>query len=366
MVIILGCDCGPKIDFYPETEHTHELPITRDYPCGDVGKVCAVGQCFKTPPIQRYNPCEVTFYLRKKGQPSGWMWCKLYDVTGSCGVDCKPDDDKFLCGTGGMMVSSLTTSFQLITFNFSSCVCLEPDHCYAVVFVAWSGFGGLDDNNFIEVGIDKDTPTHQGNTVYYKEGAWHSYGPDDAFNIDTIFYICGTDCTPPVPAGSDVPATTEQAKIIGPRKTILYNLEHMVLHIRSPLGKNITFPCWIRGFVGRLSQPIVVVVKAGLGVPAFFETVVRAGIKRGYEETLHLQSKLGIKYAETFTVKEDVRGYLLTQKAVMKNFQESLINFMESLSKKQYETEKDVEEHKKKQKMKDRLRELINHVKEVD
>lgn len=364
-----ACDCGPKIDFYPETEHNDELSIKCDYRCAAGGRICGIGQCFKTPSSPRYSPCEVTFYLRKKGQPSGWMWCKLYDITGSCGVDCKPDangEDNFICGTGGKFVSSLTTSFQLITFTFTGCdVCLEPDHCYAVVFVASSGLGGIDDNNFIEVGIRKAGATHQGNTVYYTDGAWHSFGTADAFSVDTIFYICGTDCTPPVPAGSDAPPTTEQAKITGPRKIILYNLEHMVLHVRSPLGKNTVFPFWMRGFVGRLSQPIIVVVKAGLGVPAFFETVIKAGIKRSYEETLHLQGKLGIRYAETLVMKEDVRGHILAQKVMMNNFQESLINFMESLARKQHEAEKDMEDHKKKQKKKAELRKLINHVKDV-
>jgi len=239
MVVMLGCDCGPYIDFHPETEYNFDIQITRDYRCADAGKFCAVGQCFKTPASPRYSPCEVAFYLKKKGQPSGWMWCKLYDVTGTCGVNCTPDangEDNFICGTGGKYISSLTNDYQLITFTFSRCdVCLEPNHCYAVVFVAWSGFGGLDDNNYIEVGVDRATPSHQGNTVYYSAGAWHSWGSDDAFNMDTIFYLCGTDCTPPVPAGSDVPSTTEQAKIIGPRKTIWYNAEHKVLHVRSSL-----------------------------------------------------------------------------------------------------------------------------------
>jgi len=365
MVVMLGCDCGPYIDFHPETEYNFDIQITRDYRCADAGKFCAVGQCFKTPASPRYSPCEVAFYLKKKGQPSGWMWCKLYDVTGTCGVNCTPDangEDNFICGTGGKYISSLTNDYQLITFTFSRCdVCLEPNHCYAVVFVAWSGFGGLNDNNFIEIGIRKAGAAHQGNTVYYEAGAWHSYGTDDAFNIDTIFYICGTDCTPPLPAGSDTPSTTEQAKLEGPRKTILYNLEHLVLHVHSSLGKKTIIPCRMICSVGRVAQPFIIIVKGGLGVPAFFETVVKGGIKRYYEETLHVISKLGIKCEETLSVKEDVRGYLLSQNVMVRNLQETLISFIETLSKEQDKTIKELTSHKKK----DKLRELKRHVEDV-
>lgn len=346
--------CGPLIDSYDETHQDDEVKFN--------GNTTRVGQCFTTPFGQRYKPCSVKFYLKKKGQPTGWLWAYLYDVTaGRCGVDCVPDESKLICGTLSIDVASLTTSFVLYEFTFKGCDCLQSDHCYAVALIA---FGSFDDNNHVSVGIDTSVPTHSGNFIAYTV-TWGRWKP--ANDVDTIFYIYGIPCGS-ADEGGDAPPTTpstEQAKIIGPRKTIWYNTEHLVLHVYSSLGKNIVLPCWMRSFIGRLAQPIVVVVKAGLGIPSFFETVVKAGIKRSYEETLHLQGKLGIKYAETLVMREDVREYILTQKAMMKNFQESLINFIETLSKKQYETDKDMENHKKKQKKKDRLRELINHVRDV-
>lgn len=364
---VIACEedlCGPLINSYDETHHDNSIDIKRSYYCHDVGKVCAVGQCFKTPMGQRYEPCSAKFYLRRKGQPTGMLWVNFYEIDGTCGTDCIPlgeGDDNIICQTNWIDAMSIANTFTLYEFNvIKGCACLEANKCYGVAVIGW---GGFDDNNLIEVGIEK-VGSHAGNTFYYTTRGVGGSGWVVAPQTDTIFYVYGIPCGS-AHEGGDAPVAVSKAEQEGPRKIIWYNTEHLVLHTHSSLGKNIEKPCWIRGFIGRLAQPIVVVVKAGLGIPAFFETVVKAGIKRAYEETLHLQSKLGIKYAETLVMKEDVRGYLLAQKVVMKNFQESLINFMESLSKKQYEAKKDMELHKKKQKKKDKLRELYEDTKDV-
>lgn len=347
-----ACDCGPKIDFYPITERDDEVCFK--------GLYDGVGQCFTTPSGQRYEPCEATFYLKRKGNPNGWLWVYLYDVTrGRCGIDCVPDETRLICSTLAIDAMSVSTSWTLYDFVFKGCDCLEADHCYAVVLMAW---GGFDASNHVCVGIDKTMPTHAGNFVAHRP-SWGNWRP--TAGVDTIFYICGNECGSADRGGNAPSPAQAKAMQEGPRKTIWYNAEHLVLQVRSNLGKNIILPCRVNGFVGRLAQPIIVVVKGSLGIPAFFETIVKSGIKRYYEETLHVMGKLGIKYEETIAVEEDVRGYLLSQNATVRNLQETLISFIETLSKEQDETRKELVSHKKKEKKKKRLRELSDQVKEV-
>ena len=327
------CDCDPLIDSYGIEYHNDEFDIKCDYPCATGTRFCAIGQCFTTPASPRRIPCEVTFYLRKVGNPSGWMWCMIFDVTGTCGTDCVPDPDAFLTGTGGFSVSStLTTSWQLITFAFGLDVCLLPNHCYAVVFVAWSGYGGLNEENYIQVAIHKlANGGHAGNTVFYRTGAW---GAQD--RADTIFYLCGNDCPsdspipnptpesvpteqhlPREPYQEEVPPNYEEEPYIPEpeRKPLPFEkkqLEHKNILLQAGVGIPYNKIVHTTNVGLGFKETLPIRLKAPIGMRVFFETKLKSKVGIPFDETLHLISSIGIPYEETVKTKENLRSILYT------------------------------------------------------
>lgn len=183
--------CNITVDYYDESNQDNMLPLN--------GIITSIGQCFITPEGQQYKPTEVFFYLRKKGNPEGWLWASLHDTTGTCGDDCIPDESgemPFLCFSVPIDASTISTSWTLYKFKFAKweCPCLQPNHCYAVVLNSWGDFD--EQSNMIEVGIDMSDPTHAGNTVMYSARHWSAH-----FYMDTIFYLCGEECGDPPEEG---------------------------------------------------------------------------------------------------------------------------------------------------------------------
>lgn len=334
--MVVVCDCGSFIDSYGIENHNDEFDIKCDYPCEAGGCFCAVGQCFTTPASPRRIPCEVTFYLRKVGNASGWMWCMIFDVTGTCGTDCVPDPVAFLTGTSGFSVSStLTTSWQLITFNFGLDVCLLPNHCYAIVFVAWSGFGGLDDNNYIQVAIRKLlNGGHSGNTVFYRNGAW---GAQD--RADTIFYLCGTECPsdapsptysaeskqhlPRAPYQEEVPTNYELQpnEEYQPEEEVMplpfekKQLEHKNILLQAGIGIPYHKIVHTTNVGLGFEETLPIKLSCKLGIRVFFETIIKSKIGMPIEETVSLKGSVGVPIEETvgFT-KENLRTLMYSLK----------------------------------------------------
>lgn len=200
--------CDIIVDHYDETNHDNYLPIN--------GIITSIGQCFMTPEGQEYEVCMAEFYLRRKGQPDGWIWAELRDITGTCGTDCVPtgeQEEGLLCWSMPIDAMSVSGIYSLHTFEFTKfpCPCLLPNHCYAIVLNSW---GSFDVSNLIEVGVDLSEPTHAGNLVMYSSGSWSAH-----FYMDTIFYVWGEKCgdwTPPEGGGnapvSPIPSQMEIQK----------------------------------------------------------------------------------------------------------------------------------------------------------
>ncbi|MCX6814650.1 MAG: hypothetical protein NTY20_03310 [Candidatus Aenigmarchaeota archaeon] len=78
---------------------------------------------------------KVKFYLKKEGNPTGNAYVKLYTHSGTFGVDSVPTGSP-LASSDSFDVSTMTTSYQLITFEFTApytlvngtyyCLVLEP------------------------------------------------------------------------------------------------------------------------------------------------------------------------------------------------------------------------------------------------
>ena len=131
----------------------------------------------------------VKFYLRKDNSPTGNAVVKIYNETHSTafGTDSLPTGAA-LATSDVFDVSTLTTSYQLITFTFTGAeqITLTEENYY-VVTIEYSNGGAID---FVYVGIDIFSPTHSGNQVDYGISSWVAYN-----SLDLIFYVYATPTT---------------------------------------------------------------------------------------------------------------------------------------------------------------------------
>lgn len=125
------------------------------------------------------------FYLKKTLAPTGNAVAKLYRHRGTFGSTSLPDGTA-LVTSDNFDVSTLTTSFALITFNFTgnNRYSIKP----GVYYVITLEFSGGDVNNFVVTGHDTSSATHAG--VYSRKDAsavWQNVLSDQ----DLCFYIYG-------------------------------------------------------------------------------------------------------------------------------------------------------------------------------
>jgi len=129
------------------------------------------------------------FYLKKYGSPTGYAVAKIYAHSGTFGNSSLPTGEALAISVA-LDVSTLSTLLQLITFNFigANRIPLTNGTKYIVTIEYING----DSDNYILVGHDSSSPTHNGNICYYFEG-WF------ASSIrDLCFYIYASDSTNPV------------------------------------------------------------------------------------------------------------------------------------------------------------------------
>lgn len=124
------------------------------------------------------------WYLRKGGSPTGNIVATLYAHTGTYGTNGKPTGSA-LATSDAVDISTLTGSFQLITFNFSggNRIPLVVATNYVIVM----SFTGGDVSNYLDIGVDTTSPTHSGNESYSLDGS--SWSTDTGG--DLCFYVYG-------------------------------------------------------------------------------------------------------------------------------------------------------------------------------
>jgi len=133
-------------------------------------------------------PAKVTavgFYLRRRGFPSGFLYAVLYSHTGILGLNSTPNVE--LARSDPIDISTIPTSFSLVTFNFSEDqqVILKANVPYCIVLEGpRSGF--VDNANCVQIGGDGSSPSHGGNWARYRYGQWWVMN-----GYDMIFYIFG-------------------------------------------------------------------------------------------------------------------------------------------------------------------------------
>ena len=137
------------------------------------------GQCFAV--AADASLASVVLYLKNTGATTGNAVVSLYAMTGSYGTTGKPTGAA-LATSDPFDTSILTTSAQLITFNFTGVnqyrMLSATDYCLTLSFPSGTGT--------IQVGVDGSAPAHGGNAVNSINGG--STWTADATR-DLAFYV---------------------------------------------------------------------------------------------------------------------------------------------------------------------------------
>jgi len=122
----------------------------------------SVGISFLNASALNFNSCE--FYIKKSGTPTGSAYAYLYAVTGSAGSYIPTGSA--LATSNALDVSTLTTSYQLITFSFASPYSMSAGTNYIIAFQ----YTGGDSSDYVVVG--EGSTYNGGNGSYYLNSTW--------------------------------------------------------------------------------------------------------------------------------------------------------------------------------------------------
>jgi len=263
-----------NIDFYSETNQDGGADITAT-------GFLPSGQTFTG------NGSDITiakFYLKKTLSPTGNCVATIKAIAGTYGLDAIPDGAA-LATSDTFDVSTLTGSYQLITFTFGTPFTTGDGTNYALSIEDSSL--SVDASNFFTVGFDSSSPSHDGN-AYDNIGG----GTDAA---DFCFYVIGggplldkLSVTPdatfagtgdphPWPSGNQITYTVQVGDVLAAPDTYYWRVRGI-----DPDGSN-TYGAWSSIFSFDLTAVAASSIKQLAGVPQAslkqVTTVVEASIK---------------------------------------------------------------------------------------
>ena len=165
------------IDSYPETNNSTYGQMTGTYPAHGQ-TITGTGQKI----VKAY------FYLAKVGSPTGNMVYKIYAMAGTHGSSGKPTGDA-LAQSESKDISEIGSSYELVGLDFigENQIELEDGVNYCLVAESPNGVS----SNYLKIGIDFSSPTHDGNYFYKAGSTWYA----DSGN-DIIFYAVARDQAP--------------------------------------------------------------------------------------------------------------------------------------------------------------------------
>lgn len=163
------------IDSYSETNQSQNA--TSIYS----GDITQIGQAFAN--TYQSVISSAKFYLKTTGTPTGTMTAKLYALTGTFGTTAVPTGSA-LATSDLVNVNTLTSSYALITFNFSTPFTMDANTNYGIVLDASAVSGSV--SAYVIAGMDNTSPTHTGNRFTQTSGV---YTADSA--RDFCFYVSG-------------------------------------------------------------------------------------------------------------------------------------------------------------------------------
>jgi len=211
-------DSPDIVDSYSEENQDSSTSVTALHP-SSTGANSAHGQSFTCDGA--YKITSVKFYMKKAGSPTGNGHAVLYAHGGTYGTSSVPTGTA-LATSDDFDVSDLTTDFQLITFTFTGAQQYEmQESTYYCIVYENPTEGTIDTSNYVSLGIDASSPTHDGNSVYWDNSAWHSVSV-----FDDCFYVYGEAAAPentaPTQSG-EVPANTSTGISLQPTCNVTVN-----------------------------------------------------------------------------------------------------------------------------------------------
>lgn len=177
------------VDYYAVGNYSSELLLDTPHPSAG-GSVSARGQSFNA--TQTMDLTECWFDLRKANNPAGNANAILYGHAGVFGTSSVPNATT-LATSDNFAVAGLNGTMHLYQFTFSGANIreLQAGTQYCIAFV--NPGAGIDAANHPRIGIDNTAPTHNGNAIYYNNGAWSAHNPSDI-----IFYLLDPTATAPI------------------------------------------------------------------------------------------------------------------------------------------------------------------------
>ena len=157
----------------------------------------AAGQSFT--PKDTADITEARFLLKKTGSPTGTIYARLYTSTGSYGDTSIPGN--LLVTSNGFDVSTLTTTYTMTTFSFSTAQIMNGEARYFIV-IDFTGIG--DPTALGAAGIDVSSPSHNGNMAENQAGIWNSFSSQDM-----VFEVYGNVKTEPTGQGTSPPSSDQ-------------------------------------------------------------------------------------------------------------------------------------------------------------
>ena len=127
-----------------------------------------------------YTLASCKFYLKKGGSPTGNAYAKIYAHSGTYGTNSVPTGAA-LATSDAIDVSTLSTSYALVTFTFSGANAISLDaSTYYIVQCVYTGGTYL---AYVEIGMDNSSPSHSGNVSYLYSSVWYTYTRDAPFYV---------------------------------------------------------------------------------------------------------------------------------------------------------------------------------------
>lgn len=129
------------------------------------------------------------FYMQKLGSPTGNVYAKVYNLTGTPGTNAVPDGPPTTAAIATSDAVDITTitSAGWYSFPFSTPFQLEDGVDYGVAIYFWGG----NMSNCLLVDFDAGTLGHSGNYFEYYDGEWGGYS-----DYDFTFRVLGLSLSP--------------------------------------------------------------------------------------------------------------------------------------------------------------------------
>lgn len=127
---------------------------------------------------------QIKWYMLKGGSPTGNVYAKIYKHTGTYG-STDLAYNAALAVSDAVDVSTVGAGIGLISFTFSAANRIVLNDPY---YVVTAEYDGGDASNYLALGIDNSSPTHDGAPVDWVSGDWATADTSK----DRIFYVYGT------------------------------------------------------------------------------------------------------------------------------------------------------------------------------